>query len=500
MIRRFVSLLLLTAVLGPAAVRAQGVAINTSGAPADTSALLDLTSTAKGLLPPRMNALQRAAIVLPATGLVVYQTDGVQGLWYNAGTPLAPSWKVLVDNTSIPSSSWLASGANLYYSAGSVAIGTTSFAARLTVSDDLNGLRVATGQAGGALASFGGLGTFFVDAPFVPGGRLAILENGNTGVGVTNPQSRLDVFGGNGDLAATEGDLRVGTGLTRLKFGINTSGGQTGGATIMEQGPNGSYNTLSLGTQGNKVLHVNGATGRVGIGTDTPNAPLGFPATLGKKITLYPGATGDVGLAVAGNRLQIYADNPNADVALGYDQAGTFNERFAVKPTGALAVNGNTGSSGQVLRSNGAAAAATWVSPTNTQFNNITTIASSNFALVPDHGAQNLPDLTVTVNLTGTTKIIVSAGVRIADPGCALCGSSTAAATLRVDGTDVREYWHDVGNGEAESITFMDVIVVGAGSHTLTIAGKNVSGGKQLRFGDQGPVLGNSMSVQVVPQ
>jgi len=103
---------------------------------------------------------------------------------------------------------------------------------------------------------------------------------------------------------------------------------------------------------------------RVGIGNNNPNAPLAFSPSLGKKITLYPGATGDVGFSVAGNRLQIYADNPNADVAIGYDAAGVFNERFAVKPTAALAVNGNTGSPGQVLMSNGGASAATWSNKT----------------------------------------------------------------------------------------------------------------------------------------
>ena len=41
--------------------------------------------------------------------------------------------------------------------------------------------------------------------------------------------------------------------------------------------------------------------GSVGIGTATPNAPLGFPPSLGKKVTLYPGATGDGGFGMAGN-------------------------------------------------------------------------------------------------------------------------------------------------------------------------------------------------------
>src|SRR5438105_15153716 len=40
------------------------------------SALLDLTSTIRGFLTPRMAATQRAAIASPAQGLLVYQIDG----------------------------------------------------------------------------------------------------------------------------------------------------------------------------------------------------------------------------------------------------------------------------------------------------------------------------------------------------------------------------------------------------------------------------------------
>jgi hypothetical protein len=48
------------------------------------SALLDLQSTTKGFLPPRMTAAQRGAISSPANGVLVIQTDGgagVEGLW-----------------------------------------------------------------------------------------------------------------------------------------------------------------------------------------------------------------------------------------------------------------------------------------------------------------------------------------------------------------------------------------------------------------------------------
>ncbi len=45
------------------------------------SSILTVTSTTKGFLPPRMTAAQREAISSPAVGLVVYQTDGTEGLW-----------------------------------------------------------------------------------------------------------------------------------------------------------------------------------------------------------------------------------------------------------------------------------------------------------------------------------------------------------------------------------------------------------------------------------
>ena len=71
--------------------RAQGVGIGTPTP--DASAALDITATGKGLLVPRLSQAQRLAIASPATGLLVYQTDGAQpGFWYAAGPPAAPAW------------------------------------------------------------------------------------------------------------------------------------------------------------------------------------------------------------------------------------------------------------------------------------------------------------------------------------------------------------------------------------------------------------------------
>ncbi len=57
--------------------------------PVHSSALVELSSTSKGFLPPRMTSAQRAAISAPAAGLVTYQTDAIENLYLNKST----GWK-----------------------------------------------------------------------------------------------------------------------------------------------------------------------------------------------------------------------------------------------------------------------------------------------------------------------------------------------------------------------------------------------------------------------
>lgn len=52
----------------------QSLSINTTGAVADPSAILDVTSTTKGVLVTRMDKTQKNALAAPANGLLVYQT------------------------------------------------------------------------------------------------------------------------------------------------------------------------------------------------------------------------------------------------------------------------------------------------------------------------------------------------------------------------------------------------------------------------------------------
>lgn len=56
----------------------------------DASSQLDIQSTSKGLLIPRMLDSERAGIATPATGLLVYQTNGTPGFYYYTGTEWVP--------------------------------------------------------------------------------------------------------------------------------------------------------------------------------------------------------------------------------------------------------------------------------------------------------------------------------------------------------------------------------------------------------------------------
>lgn len=90
-------LLMLTVLLmGAKEISAQSVAVSATPVTPDASAMLEVSSTSKGFLPPRMTTAQRDAIVSPATGLVIYNTTTgclnywKQTAWYEVCGNCAP--------------------------------------------------------------------------------------------------------------------------------------------------------------------------------------------------------------------------------------------------------------------------------------------------------------------------------------------------------------------------------------------------------------------------
>jgi hypothetical protein len=69
------------------------IGINNLGSPPDSSAMVDVSATDKGVLIPRMTFAQRIAIPSPATGLLVFQTGQQDSLLYFDGS----TWLLLND-------------------------------------------------------------------------------------------------------------------------------------------------------------------------------------------------------------------------------------------------------------------------------------------------------------------------------------------------------------------------------------------------------------------
>jgi uncharacterized protein (TIGR02145 family) len=67
-------LFILFAIISTFATKAQSVGINADGSTANASAMLDVSSTTKGFLPPRMTTTERDLIASPASGLVIFNT------------------------------------------------------------------------------------------------------------------------------------------------------------------------------------------------------------------------------------------------------------------------------------------------------------------------------------------------------------------------------------------------------------------------------------------
>lgn len=91
--------------------RTQSLAINTDGSSADASALLDVKSTSKGFLPPRMSTVQRDLILIPAAGLVIFNitTNSLQLYngtgWVSLTTP--SNTAVFLPTIVIGSQQWM---------------------------------------------------------------------------------------------------------------------------------------------------------------------------------------------------------------------------------------------------------------------------------------------------------------------------------------------------------------------------------------------------------
>ena len=134
--------------------------------------------------------------------------------------------------------------------------------------------------------------------------RLKINGSGNIGLGVVSPQNKLDIHNGTARTNThNSGNALYVTGGGEFRSADATTGLVIGSNNITASGSNASVDlTLAAkGASGNIMFNTNGAekvritaAGKVGIGTNAPNAPLQFSNTSeNRKVVLYEGTNND---------------------------------------------------------------------------------------------------------------------------------------------------------------------------------------------------------------
>ncbi|MEJ8820357.1 hypothetical protein [Lacibacter sp. H407] len=241
-------------------VNAQSAAINTDGSNADASAILDVKSTNKGFLLPRMTTAQRTAIVLPAKGLKVFDTD-TNSFWFYNGT----AWVEI----GIGKNQWVPSGNNIYNSnSGNVGIGTNTPISKLSVVHDGTGLLVK---------STAGYSNIDIDAannePRVRWFRNGVLKwdlhstnlftlNASFGLREEGFGYRLLIHGGTGNVSIgrDNANAKLHVGGSGLFEDAITIGSNTHSASH-SLNVYGSYGILSKSTSGFSIIDIDAFNG-----------------------------------------------------------------------------------------------------------------------------------------------------------------------------------------------------------------------------------------------
>ena len=155
------------------------VSINTNGTSPDNSAMLDVQSTDKGILIPRMDETGMNNIATPATGLVVYNTTANAFYYFNGS-----SWLPIGDG--IADEDWTIDDNDMYNNnSGNVGVGTNTPATKLDVNGEIkhgNALNLYSNAGNGTHAwiKFNSPDNGWGDNIFMSGGGTTVIGAGES--------------------------------------------------------------------------------------------------------------------------------------------------------------------------------------------------------------------------------------------------------------------------------------------------------------------------------
>jgi hypothetical protein len=354
----------------------------------DTSALLEVKSTSKGVLIPRMTLTQRNAIALPATGLLIYQTNSTSGFYYYNGR----AWIAVSPNGVNKSLSDLTAPTAINVDLlpntdNSVNLGSSSlrWKSLITGSDiTANGLTVGVG--GGNVSSNTALGSSALlsntTGSYNTASGTGALQNNtngfnNTASGYYTLYSNTTGFTNtaNGSFALyqnTTGWGNTASGLDALYFNTTGSYNTANGLGALYYNATGSFNTANGTTalQDNTTGYDNTASGYEALSSNTTgydNTASGYEAlwfntsgylnTASGYEALFSNTTGIYNTASGSNALYNNTTG-NFNTAGGFDALYSNTTGFSNTANGyeALYANtdgvGNTASGIQALSAN----------------------------------------------------------------------------------------------------------------------------------------------------
>jgi hypothetical protein len=322
------------------------VAVNTTGASLHNSAMLDVASTTKGLLVPRMTGTERMAIASPATGLLVYDISSSLFYYYN-GT----AW------TALPEPAIWSLNGNGNTVSGTDFLGTTDNQALDIRANNIIHTRIRTTGQIEVLNT--GMSTYLGDGV----ARFDDQNNRrNTGVGSSAFQSMSSGTGNTaiGTLAQQSVTSSYNTAVGYFSMGSASSTGTNNtalGALALLRTTSGSYNTAF----GGQALRQN-TTGsyNVGIGfnchfqntTGIGNIAVGASASFNNTTGQYNTgigynvlSTNSVGtnITVVGGQANVAVNNLSNATAIGYSAQAAQSNTLVLGGTAANAVNAGIG-------------------------------------------------------------------------------------------------------------------------------------------------------------
>jgi hypothetical protein len=300
---------LIAALLISASAFAQNVGINADGSSPDASAMLDVKSTTKGFLAPRVSST--GDITSPATGLLVYQTGGTPGYYYYNGS----AWTQL--GTASGASQWTTTGSDIYFNTGNVGIGTTTPQSLTHLYTSANKEIPALGSSGGhqiiqtgaVLATcigVNGNGNYWIQPQRINDGGsqaysiLLCPSGGNVGIGTTEPTAKLQINDGN-----------VANG-TNTQFAIY--GGRTNTTNV-------EYANIFFGERsdgggaGAKISALTGSTNYETALAFSTSKDIGGSSGLTEAMRIAPSGNVGIGTTTSLSKLQVYGTETGANWA-----------------------------------------------------------------------------------------------------------------------------------------------------------------------------------------